>query len=128
MILSSLKVEDRISEEKNRVDQYLQPSTLERLMATVESNLIAKHQQLIVGEFETLLSEFRVPDLARLYSIVTRVPSSIPQVQEKMESFVSTQGVSTLSTVNDPRTFVETVIQIYHKYRFLVMDAFKGDV
>ncbi len=137
-------MEDRISEEKNRVDQYLQPSTLDRLMSTVEVNLIAKHQLLIVGEFEALLSEFRVPgmhttlifpfsmsqsilDLARMYSIITRVPSSIPQVQEKMETFVSSQGVASLSTVNDPRTFVETVMQIYHKYRFLVMDAFKGD-
>ena len=49
-------------------------------------------------------------------------------MQEKMESFIAATGTKSLSGVSDPRSFVEVVIQTYRKYRFLVDEAFKGDM
>jgi len=121
------KVEQRIQEEMKRVEQYFQSNTLEPLMRIIDATLITKHQEIIFGEFESLLQEYRIPDLKTMYGIVSRVPSTIPQLQEKMEAFVAATGSKALSGVNDPRTFVEVVLQTYRKYRFLVEDAFRGD-
>ena len=44
-----------------------------------------------------------------------------------MEKFISSEGVNSLSLVTDPRAFVETVMKIHHRYRFLIADSFKGD-
>eukprot|EP00009_Paramoeba_aestuarina_P002593 CAMPEP_0201512452 /NCGR_PEP_ID=MMETSP0161_2-20130828/4710_1 /ASSEMBLY_ACC=CAM_ASM_000251 /TAXON_ID=180227 /ORGANISM="Neoparamoeba aestuarina, Strain SoJaBio B1-5/56/2" /LENGTH=509 /DNA_ID=CAMNT_0047908315 /DNA_START=837 /DNA_END=2366 /DNA_ORIENTATION=+ len=122
------KVEQRVAEEVNRVDQYLQPRTLTPLLGVVDTVLIIHQQDVITGEFESLLHEYRITDLTRMYTIVSRVPSTIPQMQEKMESFIATTGTKSLSGVSDPRSFVEVVIQTYRKYRFLVDEAFKGDM
>ena len=52
-----------MAEEVNRVDQYLQPRTLEPLLGVVDTVLIIHQQDVITGEFESLLHEYRIAGL-----------------------------------------------------------------
>jgi len=88
-------VEARLLSEANRVTTSLDASTRRPLIATTERHLLATHvQALLVKGFDTLCSEDRVADLARLWSLYGRVdanglPINVP-VSSTPESMTGT--------------------------------------
>src|SRR5580704_3269069 len=62
-----IRAETRLSEESNRVDLFLHPSTQKPLLQRCEDVLIKAHKEALEGEFQGLIDADRQTDLARLY-------------------------------------------------------------
>lgn len=67
-------VHTRLTEELQRVENYLCQSTKKELIALVEAQLLADHLQTILEKgFDTIMDENRAEDLSLMYKLLSRV-------------------------------------------------------
>ncbi|ALC42737.1 CG11261 [Drosophila busckii] len=134
-------VENRLEEEKQRVRgrntknamSYLHETTAEVLKSTCEQVLIEKHLRLFHTEFQNLLNADRNDDLKRMYSLVSLTPKNLDQLKKILEEHILQQGTEaiekccTSEAANDPKTYVQTILDTHKKYNALVLTAFDND-
>ncbi|BHF58133.1 Cullin-1 [Sparganum proliferum] len=126
------RVEVRLKEERNRVQTYLHISTQVGLLKTCEQSLIGDHMDRLIAEFPNLLQEERMDDIARMYRLVGRFPEGKDRLVEMTEKHVEERGSSALrqvcqTAVNNPKLFVDTIIQVQKKNLDLVLSGFSMD-
>ncbi|KAH8391107.1 hypothetical protein KR215_007142 [Drosophila sulfurigaster] len=134
-------VENRLEEEKQRVRgrnsknalSYLHETTADVLKLTCEQVLIEKHLRLFHAEFQNLLNADRNDDLKRMYSLVALSPKNLDQLKKILEDHILQQGTEaiekccTSDAANDPKTYVQTILDTHKKYNALVLTAFDND-
>ncbi|KAH8372219.1 hypothetical protein KR093_010601 [Drosophila rubida] len=134
-------VENRLEEEKQRVRgrnsknalSYLHETTADVLKLTCEQVLIEKHLRLFHAEFQNLLNADRNDDLKRMYSLVALSPKNLDQLKKILEDHILQQGTEaiekccTSDAANDPKTYVQTILDAHKKYNALVLTAFDND-
>ncbi|EDW01193.1 cullin homolog 1 [Drosophila grimshawi] len=134
-------VETRLEEEKQRVRgrnsknalSYLHETTADVLKSTCEQVLIEKHLRLFHNEFQNLLNADRNDDLKRMYSLVALSPKNLDQLKKILEDHILQQGTEaiekccTSDAANDPKTYVQTILDTHKKYNALVLTAFDND-
>eukprot|EP01090_Pellita_catalonica_P012433 TRINITY_DN2700_c0_g1_i1.p1 TRINITY_DN2700_c0_g1~~TRINITY_DN2700_c0_g1_i1.p1 ORF type:complete len:762 (+),score=116.57 TRINITY_DN2700_c0_g1_i1:78-2363(+) len=126
------KIEQRLAEEKRRVQQYLHHSTDRELIEKCDRVLIEKHIETIRGDFKQMLADDKVEDLTRMYSLVSRVTRGLDPLKVLFEKHVATVGKLAIqnvvrTAVRDPKQYVETILSVYKKYNTLVIGSFKSD-
>lgn len=86
------KIEERLLEEDQRVDHYLDESTRSTLIKLVERILILDQIDTILStSLEPLLKEHKKDDIKRLYTLVLRVEESV-RLKKAWNNFIKTQG------------------------------------
>ncbi|KAJ3101218.1 hypothetical protein HDU97_001569 [Phlyctochytrium planicorne] len=93
------KAEARLIEEENRVQLYLHQHTNRPLITTCETVLIKNHTAPIQDEFQSLLDQDQVEDLARMYGLLSRVPEGLEKLRLTFEAHVRKQGLSAVEKV-----------------------------
>ncbi|KAI8921498.1 Cullin [Entophlyctis helioformis] len=88
------KAESRLLEEEKRVEMYLHSSTSKALITTCENVLIKNHTAAIQDEFQMLLDNDRVEDLARMYGLLCRVADGLDRLRIIFEAHVHKQGLN----------------------------------
>jgi len=127
------KVEIRLSEERSRVDRYLDPSTMDPLMKACDEVLIKKYLEHFRGEFDNLLENNQVDDLARMFSLCERVEGALDYLKVIMESHIERKGKSAIATLAtsgpgpDPTVYVNVILDVHKQFSSLVSIAFKND-
>ncbi|KAE9555745.1 hypothetical protein FO519_001097 [Halicephalobus sp. NKZ332] len=125
------KVETRLSEERNRVDRYLDPSTIDPLMKACDDVLIAEYLDRFRGEFDNLLENNQVDDLARMFSLCERVDGALEILKVIMESHIERKGRNAIASVPDsgvdPKVYVTVILDVHKQFNSLVSTAFKND-
>ncbi|CAF1175239.1 unnamed protein product [Didymodactylos carnosus] len=126
------KVEARLNEEVHRVSSYLNPSTLNPLIRKCEDVLIRDQLEAIYVECKTLLNNEKNQDLARLFKLVSRVQNANNELKKIVEEHIYTKGMEAIQAVsaqaiNDPKTYVQTILDVHKKFLTLVQEAFSGE-
>ncbi|KAK8223146.1 Cullin [Phyllosticta capitalensis] len=125
------KAESRLDEEKERVPLYLLDDIMVPLMRTCETVLIADHSQALREEFQLLLDQDRIDDLARMYRLLARIPNGLDPLRTRFENHVRKAGLSAIEKVAtedlEPKVYVEALLEVHTQYQDLVNKAFTGE-
>lgn len=125
------KAEQRLEEENKRVSVYLYNTTLAGLSKTCERVLIKDHMDIFHSEFQHLLDSEKNEDLGRMYKLVARIPEGLGTLRNSLEVHIYNQGLDAIAkcgdAANDPKMYVNTILDVHKKYNALVLTAFSND-
>ena len=131
------KAEERLRQEEDRVDRYLNGETRQPLISKCEQVLIQERSALIRDSFQGFLESEYDEDLQRMYSLLSRIPEGLEPLQKRFEEHVEQTGVATISKLVrepgssaeslDPKVYVDALLEIHQKYSETVTRSFKGD-
>merc|ERR1719281_1324310 len=126
------KAEKRIREEKARVENYLHDSTLEKIQALLDDEWILAHYEALIRMENSgctwMFEHDKVQDLERMYSLFSRVPQTLKEVQRVMMDCICEAGRDILNDpekVKDPVSFITAILALKHKYDQFVRESFK---
>ncbi|UJR17070.1 hypothetical protein I4U23_003967 [Adineta vaga] len=126
------KVVARFDEEEQRVRSYLHPSLLQPLIENLENILIRDRLDLIYDEAKILIRDERYHDLALLFKLISRIPDAANGLKEIVRNHISEIGVNSIkniskTTIIDPKVYIDTIVDVHHKYFKVVLDVFNND-
>jgi cullin 1 len=127
------RAEQRFKEEEERVDMYLDGSTMRPLIAVCEQVLVEAHKAVMVEEFKPLLEQGKKEDLSRMYSLLCRIQGGVEPLKQQFESYVKSVGLMAVQNLVKPKeavdakAYVDALLSVYREYSELVNGAFKGD-
>ena len=139
-----------LEEEENRVTSYLHASTREPLIMATETVLLAEHVTSLQDEFQPLLERDKIEDLARMFKLLSRVPENLVKLRDLFEKHVKNSGMVEMEKIGsqedaagsgmntpdekkksldqfDPKIYVETLLQVYHKFEGVSKAAFESE-
>lgn len=127
------KAEMRLDEEEERVKMYLHADIAMPLKKACNQVLIADHSGLLRDEFQVLLDNDREEDMARMYSLLSRIPDGLDPLRSKFEAHVRKAGLAAVAKVSadaeklEPKVYVDALLEIHTQYQGLVKRAFNDE-
>ncbi|KAF7553565.1 hypothetical protein G7046_g7067 [Stylonectria norvegica] len=128
------KAETRCAEEEERVRMYLHQDIHLPLKKCCNQALIADHSSLLRDEFQVLLDNDREEDMARMYSLLSRIPEGLEPLRTRFETHVRKAGLSAVQKVQssegdklEPKVYVDALLEIHTQYQGLVKRAFTDE-
>ncbi|CEI94595.1 hypothetical protein RMCBS344292_08804 [Rhizopus microsporus] len=128
------KAEVRLNEEENRVQMYLHPSTHKTLIPICETVLVKNQEETIWEGFQGLLDADKQEDLHRMYALLARIPDGLNPLRSSFEAHVKKAGLSAIERIAqnesegfDPKSYVDTLLEVHKKYNDLTQTAFCGE-
>ena len=128
------KAMKRLNEEADRAANYLSSFSASKLKHAVESELITKHAKTLVdmegSGVEHMMNENKLDDLGLMYTLFSRVPSTLDYIRNFLYEHVNELGdkiVVDQVAVKDPILFVNNVLELKIKFDKIVKTAFKED-
>ena len=122
--------EQRMSEELiRRANIYLHRSTMDPLLLLCEKVFINKHLEFFRLDFHNLLNAEKTEDLSRMYMLVMLRTDGVRNMMEDFDKFIDFKGQETIekcgeAAFTDPTTYVQTLLDVYKKYKNLVVTCF----
>lgn len=136
------KAERALTQESDRVRNYLHPTTEPKILRVCETELLAKHEQSLLNKdgsgCRALLRDDKKEDLARMYNLFSRVPDGLEPIATMVQQHIQEMGLNVVSqreaeikdgkkeSASDP-TFVQALLALHAKYRKLVDEQFQGN-
>eukprot|EP00029_Vermamoeba_vermiformis_P007606 TRINITY_DN3335_c0_g1_i1.p1 TRINITY_DN3335_c0_g1~~TRINITY_DN3335_c0_g1_i1.p1 ORF type:complete len:736 (+),score=314.22 TRINITY_DN3335_c0_g1_i1:44-2251(+) len=128
------KVEQRIKEEMERVQHYLDAATESKIKEVVERELITQHMKTLVemdGSGQVaMLKDDKIEDLARMYQLLGRVKGGHDLMRTVLSTLVRDTGKA---VVEDPEnqdkqnSYVQALLDLKDKHDNILTKAFYND-
>jgi cullin 1 len=126
--------------EQHRVAHYLHSSSKEKLLETVQYELLSRYETQLLEKQDSgcdvLLRDDKKDDVSRMYRLFCRIPKGLEPVASIFKQHVTSQGIALIewaeTVVADAVTdaeheFVQKVIEMYDKYLDYAKHAFQND-
>jgi cullin 1 len=131
------KAEERLKEEEDRVDRYLNTETRKQLISKCEHVLIRQHSNLMWESFQSLLDFDKDEDLQRMYALLSRIPEGLEPLRKKFEEHVKKAGLAAVAKLLgegsegadslDPKAYVDALLEVHRKNSETVTRSFRGE-
>ncbi|KAL3109305.1 hypothetical protein niasHT_010569 [Heterodera trifolii] len=126
------KVEQRLSEERDRCQIYLDNTTMDSLMEACDTALIKQHLELFHDKFESLLTRQQNDHLGRMYTLCSRVPNGLAKLKEILKEYIEQEGKAAIQQIareafNGPKQYINCILKMHKLYNRLVVDSFRTD-
>lgn len=130
------KAEERLREEEDRVERYLNTNTRKSLVSKCEQVLIRAHSSLMWEHFQVLLDYDKDEDLQRMYALLARIQEGLEPLRKKFEEHVKNAGSTAVAKLVeggtnvddlDPKGYVDALLQVHHKNSETVTRSFRGE-
>ncbi|KAF8798755.1 Cullin-domain-containing protein [Phlegmacium glaucopus] len=131
------KAEERLREEEDRVERYLNTQTRKSLISKCEHVLIREHSPLMWENFQILLDYDKDEDLQRMYALLSRITEGLEPLRKKFEEHVKKAGLAAVSKLVgeaganidslDPKAYVDALLEVHKKNSETVTRSFKGE-
>ena len=130
------KAEERLREEEDRVERYLNTNTRKPLISKCEHVLIREHSKLMHESFQSLLDYDKDEDLQRMYALLARIPDGLEPLRNKFEEHVKKAGLAAVARLVgegsaaaevDPKAYVDALLEVHRKSSETVKRSFKGE-
>ncbi|KIJ64473.1 hypothetical protein HYDPIDRAFT_111799 [Hydnomerulius pinastri MD-312] len=131
------KAEERLREEEDRVDRYLNTETRKELVAQCERVLIRQHSELMWDSFQSLLDYDKDEDLQRMYALLSRIIEGLEPLRKKFEEHVKKAGLTAVSKLVgegtegvdglDSKAYVDALLEVHRKNSETVTRSFRGE-
>ncbi|KAF8073803.1 Cullin [Lyophyllum atratum] len=131
------KAEERLKEEEDRVERYLNTQTRKALISKCEHVLIREHSELMWESFQQLLDFDKDEDLQRMYALLSRIPEGLEPLRKKFEEHVKKAGQAAVSKLVgeaganvdalEPKAYVDALLDVHKKNSETVTRSFRGE-
>lgn len=132
------KAEERLREEEDRVERYLNTNTRKPLISKCEHVLIREHAERLWDHFQTLLDYDKDEDLQRMYALLARIPEGLEPLRKKFEEHVKRAGLQAVQKLSgegngaeaadvDPKAYVDALLEVHQKNSETVTRSFRGE-
>lgn len=130
------KAEERLREEEDRVERYLNTNTRKILISKCEHVLIREHSQLMQENFQELLDFDKDEDLQRMYALLARIPEGLEPLRKRFEEHVKNAGLDAVAKLCqgeaaadalDPKAYVDALLEVHQKNSDTVSKSFRGE-
>ena len=119
-----LHVERRLQEENERVGHYLDMQTRKPLIAVLDAQLLEVHVQDILDKgLELLMTQHRVSDLQRLYSLLSRV-NGLSQIKTGFGALVRRVGTEIVMNEERSGEMVQDLLDLKARMDSILEQAF----
>eukprot|EP01120_Amphizonella_sp_Union-15-10_P001540 TRINITY_DN1169_c0_g2_i2.p1 TRINITY_DN1169_c0_g2~~TRINITY_DN1169_c0_g2_i2.p1 ORF type:complete len:744 (-),score=149.38 TRINITY_DN1169_c0_g2_i2:127-2286(-) len=129
-----IKVEQRLKEEMDRVQYYLDSGTEPKIKEVTERELISNHMKTLVdmpgSGLVSMLKDDKIEDLKRMYHLLGRVQKGHDLMREVLEHEVKETGkqiVSDPEKQNKENSYVQALLNLKDKYDNILAKAFMND-
>ncbi|KAI0700014.1 Cullin-domain-containing protein [Cerioporus squamosus] len=110
------KAEERLREEEDRVERYMNTNTRKALIQKCEHVLIREHAELMWESFQGLLDYDKDEDLQRMYALLSRLAAVAKLV-----------GEGGAAAEVDPKAYVDALLEVHQKNSETVTRSFRGE-
>ncbi|KAG8976089.1 hypothetical protein FRB90_009342, partial [Tulasnella sp. 427] len=131
------KAEERLKEEEDRVERYMNSITRKTLVGKCEAVLIREHAEAMWEDFQNLLDFDKDEDLQRMYALLARIPEGLEPLRKKFEEHVKKAGLAAVAKLTqaggsapaevEPKAYVDALLEVHAKNQETVNRSFKGE-
>ena len=130
------KAEERLREEEDRVERYMNTNTRKALINKCEHVLIREHSELMWENFQSLLDYDKDEDLQRMYALLARIPEGLEPLRKRFEEHVKRAGLAAVAKLvgegqaagdADPKLYVDALLEVHQKNSETVTRSFRGE-
>uniref|UniRef100_A0A914UGW7 Cullin-4 n=1 Tax=Plectus sambesii TaxID=2011161 RepID=A0A914UGW7_9BILA len=120
-------VQQRLLEETDRLDYYLDFGTRKALISTVEKYLIAEHvQALLTKGLDVMLHEDRRVELKLFYDLLSRVKNGLIELKTSFSTYIKKVGKALVIDPQRDRTLVQDLMDMKNKLDAIIVECFNG--
>ncbi|KAI8901079.1 Cullin-domain-containing protein [Globomyces pollinis-pini] len=137
------KVETRLSEERSRVESYLQNRTESKLLHVLDEQLLSNHVTAIIQKEKSglvpMIENNRFESLKQMYVLFSRVSNGLPAIISHLCTYFKKLGKDVLEEVMNvtensgttkngvPVTWVEKILKLKADFDILFEQCFQKD-
>ncbi|KAG8808070.1 hypothetical protein FRC17_004145, partial [Serendipita sp. 399] len=132
------RAEERLREEEDRIERYLNANTRKTLISKCEHVLIREHAEKMWDDFQQLLDYDKDEDLQRMYALLARIPEGLEPLRKKFEDHVKRAGQAAIAKLVgegganadslEPKVYVDALLEVYRKNQHTVQRSFKNEM